>query len=216
MRTPRRLAPRRFAARKSASRKSAPSRFTPLISAPRRRACHNTAFVITANSKSAPTKLAASSCAVSRLAPDNRAPPRSAPVKQAPLKSAPIRFALCRLAHARLAFRKRLVELNPPQRLAGKIAPLKVGSAEIGARPLLPARLEIDTVRAQDLREGLGRNRAQPVRPRGFAGQRRLGLRWIGLFHGTIPIVARTADLGPPILGRSTAQAGSDARGRRI
>jgi hypothetical protein len=63
-----------------------------------------------------------------------------------------------------------MVELYPPQRLAGKIAPRKVGSTEIGARPLFPARLKIDTVRAQDLLECLERNRAQPVRPRGFAG----------------------------------------------
>src|SRR4051794_3158404 len=97
-----------------------------------------------------------------------------------------------------------MVELYPPQRLAGKIAPLKVGSTEIGARPLLPARLKIDTVRAQDFCECLERNRAQPVRPRGFAGHGKLRLRWVGLFHGTIPIVAQTAELG-----RSTAQ--SDA-----
>src|SRR3954469_9867976 len=101
-----------------------------------------------------------------------------------------------------------MVELYPPQRLAGKIAPRKVGSTEIGARTLLPARLKIDTVRAQDLLECLERNRAQPVRPRGLAGQRRLRLRQIGLFHGVIPIVAQTADLGPPILARRSWAAG--------
>src|ERR1700682_4446271 len=89
-----------------------------------------------------------------------------------------------------------MVELYPPQRLAGKIAPHKVDSTEIGARPLLPTRLKIDTVRAQDLREGLARNRAQPVPPHGFAGQRRLRLRWVGLFHGTIVIVAQTIRSG--------------------
>jgi hypothetical protein len=41
-----------------------------------------------------------------------------------------------------------MVELYPPEGLTGKIAPHKVGSTEIGARPLLPVRLEIDTVRA--------------------------------------------------------------------
>ncbi len=41
-----------------------------------------------------------------------------------------------------------MVELYPPQRHAGKIASHKVGSTEIGARPLLPARLKIDTVLA--------------------------------------------------------------------
>jgi hypothetical protein len=41
-----------------------------------------------------------------------------------------------------------MVELYPPKGLAGKIAPHKVGITEIGARPLLPARFKIDTVRA--------------------------------------------------------------------
>jgi hypothetical protein len=41
-----------------------------------------------------------------------------------------------------------MVELYPPEGLAGKIAPHKVGSAEIGARPLLSVRLKIDAVRA--------------------------------------------------------------------
>jgi hypothetical protein len=39
-------------------------------------------------------------------------------------------------------------ELYPPEGLAGKIAPHEVGSTEIGARPLLPTGLKIETVGA--------------------------------------------------------------------
>jgi len=159
---PPQAAPRSFAAPNRPSAQIAPFRLTPLISAPRSGLGATPPSSIMANSRSAPTKLAAR-LRRRRLAPDSRRPPRigarSTGAAQIGVRSdLSLQIGVCEIGVPQ----ECMVDLYPPQPLP-EDRPRKVDSTESSRRPLLPARLKIETVARLDLRECL---RAETARSR--------------------------------------------------